>query len=140
MRLARADDVAELVRLEEELFGVDAWSRELVLAELTGPGRWFVVTDDLSGYAVVWCSGEVADLLRIGVRPDARRRGLASALLRDVVERAGAQRVMLEVSARNEAALAFYESWGFRRLHLRPRYYRDGSDAVVLMGSADHRR
>ena len=40
--------------------------------------------------------------------------------------------MMLEVSAANEAALAFYLRRGFARISTRPRYYRDGSDALVL--------
>ena len=40
--------------------------------------------------------------------------------------------MMLEVSAGNEAAIAFYVRRGFAELAPRPRYYRDGADALVL--------
>jgi ribosomal-protein-alanine N-acetyltransferase len=40
--------------------------------------------------------------------------------------------MLLEVSERNEAAVAFYTAHGFSRIDVRPRYYRDGSDALVL--------
>ena len=133
IRLANADDLPALVALERELFGVDAWDDGAVRAELTGPGRRFVVTEDLTGYAVSLTVGDVADLLRIGVAPQARRRGLAAALLDDLLLHAGdADRMLLEVSAANRDALAFYESRGFTRIHVRRRYYRDGSDALVL--------
>ena len=32
----------------------------------------------------------------------------------------------------NEGALAFYAAQGFVELDRRPRYYRDGADAIVL--------
>jgi ribosomal protein S18 acetylase RimI-like enzyme len=40
--------------------------------------------------------------------------------------------MLLEVSAGNAAALAFYAAAGFVQIDRRPRYYRDGSDAIVL--------
>jgi ribosomal protein S18 acetylase RimI-like enzyme len=40
--------------------------------------------------------------------------------------------MLLEVSSENSAALAFYERSGFTEIDRRPRYYRDGSDAIVM--------
>ena len=47
----------------------------------------------------------------------------------------GASRVLLEVSAVNSAALAFYADTDFVEIDRRRRYYRDGSDAVVMRRS-----
>jgi ribosomal protein S18 acetylase RimI-like enzyme len=72
------------------------------------------------------------------VRPDRRRRGLAGRLLDHAVRVArddGAGRMLLEVSAANEAAVGFYAAHGFARIDVRRRYYRDGSDALVLARS-----
>jgi len=44
----------------------------------------------------------------------------------------GARRLLLEVSAENEVALRFYATAGFAEIDRRRRYYRDGSDALVL--------
>ncbi|MDN7120043.1 GNAT family N-acetyltransferase [Nocardioides sp. ChNu-153] len=142
LRIARPADVPRLVALEAALFGVDAWSADLVADELTGPGRTVVVAagdvtagDAIVGYAVLGVAGDVADLLRIGVAPEARRTGVATALLAavlDVARQAGAERLLLEVAAGNAGAVAFYAHAGFAEIHRRPRYYRDGSDALVL--------
>jgi ribosomal protein S18 acetylase RimI-like enzyme len=40
--------------------------------------------------------------------------------------------MLLEVSALNDGALAFYAAEGWAQLDRRPGYYRDGSDARVL--------
>ena len=45
---------------------------------------------------------------------------------------ARAVQMLLEVSAANPDALAFYAATGFVEIDRRPRYYRDGSDALVL--------
>ena len=86
IRPASLADLPALVALEQELFGADAWSEGLIREEIEGPGRRFVVTDDLSGYAVTMTAGDIVDLLRIGVRPGARRSGVASRLLEELRE------------------------------------------------------
>ena len=138
IRPAAATDVPALIALESGLFGPDAWSEASLRSELDGPGRRAVVLDEgegVVGYAVTLLVGDVVDLQRIGVRPDQQRRGLAGLLLADVLAAAragGADRMLLEVSAANEAAVAFYAARGFTRIDVRRAYYRDGTDALVL--------
>jgi ribosomal-protein-alanine N-acetyltransferase len=91
--------------------------------------------DRLVGYAVASVVPDVVELQRIAVDPASRRSGVATALLEDVVDlavAAGAVRILLEVREDNHGALAFYGGTGFRELDRRPRYYRDGSAAVVM--------
>ncbi len=133
IRGATADDAAGIARLELALFDVDAWSAEQVGDELTGPGRaaWVAVDGPVVGYAVTLLVDDVVDLLRIAVDPGHRRRGLAGQLLAAALSRP-ASRMLLEVSASNTDALAFYAAYGFEEIHRRARYYRDGTDALVL--------
>ena len=52
-----------------------------------------------------------------------------------MVDRAAAghaDRLLLEVRETNADALAFYAAGGFVEVDRRPRYYRDGSTAIVL--------
>ena len=136
-RPAAPDDLAALVALDAELFGPDAWSAASFEGSLahtivgpTGQG-----TGTLDGYAVLTVAGDVGDLQRIGVRRGARRVGLATALLDDALGSArgqGADRVLVEVSEANPGARGFYAASGFGELDRRRRYYRDGTDALVL--------
>ncbi|WP_141015653.1 ribosomal protein S18-alanine N-acetyltransferase [Nocardioides sambongensis] len=141
LRPAVPDDVAAVARVDAEAFGADAWSatllRDLVDADLARGELVLAVAADggLLGYAVLSAVGEDAELQRIAVLPAARRRGVAGALLaagRDRVRRAGATRLLLEVRADNAAALALYAGEGFAEIGRRPRYYRDGTTAVIL--------
>ena len=124
--------------LERALFGAEAWDEAALRAELDGPGRRFVVahldgTDEVVGYAVSMSLGDVVDLQRVAVRTDAQRGGVATALLDDLLEHPGeADRMLLEVSAANRGAIAFYARAGFSRIDVRARYYRDGSAAIVM--------
>ena len=129
VRPATAADVDALAGLESDLFGADAWSRASVGAEVTA-GRVLVADDGgIAGYVVTLAAGDVLDLMRIAVRPDRRRHGLAHTLL----EAASTdRRMLLEVSERNVGAIAFYAAEGFTEIARRDRYYRDGSAAVVM--------
>lgn len=40
--------------------------------------------------------------------------------------------IWLEVSVLNIPAIALYKKLGFKPVHVRPRYYSDGSDATVM--------
>jgi len=79
-----------------------------------------------------------AEILTIGVVPEARRAGLARALIDDLARRARrkhARRIVLEVASDNFAAIRLYESKGFTLLGERPAYYRRARgkvDAYIL--------
>ena len=136
IRTATPADATDLLALEQELFGVDAWTAQAIQEELGGPGRRFVVAESdagIEGYAVTMAAGDIVDLLRIAVRPSSRRQGLASQLLDAVLEDTeSASRMLLEVSVSNSDALAFYVARQFSVIDVRPHYYRDGSEALVM--------
>jgi ribosomal-protein-alanine N-acetyltransferase len=140
IRRAGSADTDAIVALETDCQGVDAWSEGLVRDGIDGglpTIRYLVAEVDgrVVGYAVASYAGDVAELQRIGVEPSARRSGVATALLDEVVAEApttGADRLLLEVREDNAGALAFYADHGFIEIDRRPRYYRDGTTAVVL--------
>jgi ribosomal-protein-alanine acetyltransferase len=141
LRPATVDDVPALAALEHKLFGPEGWSADATTEELTSSDRGAVVACDADGsvvgYAVVRRSDDLLDLHRIAVGAEHRRAGVARALLdelRRVGRESGASQMLLEVSAANTGALGFYAAEGFVQIDRRPRYYRDGSDAVVMRG------
>jgi [ribosomal protein S18]-alanine N-acetyltransferase len=126
-------DLAEVAGLERDLFGEEAWSPTLLAPLLFGSGGTCMVAEDdgvVVGYAVASAAGDAIDLQRLGVRAEHRRHGVAHALVTETL--AADERVLLEVRAGNAGAIAFYEAEGFAEIARRVRYYRDGSDAVVM--------
>ena len=77
-----------------------------------------------------------ADLLTIATVPRARRRGLAAAMLRELIglaRAAGCRAVLLEVRVSNDAARALYTRHGFTAAGQRRRYYpAPVEDALVM--------
>ncbi|MGN9841152.1 N-acetyltransferase family protein [Nonomuraea sp. H19] len=87
------------------------------------PGRW-LTPDGLAGAWIAVEAGAVlghvaltrdAEVTRLFVAPGARGRGLAGQLL-DTVRAAVRTPLKLEVSSEGEAAIAFYERSGWRRV------------------------
>lgn len=102
--------------LAEELAALDEAVRSeiVLLAERDGTAV---------GLAVAAIRGPQLGFLDVlYVRPQARREGVAAALLRETATRVrerGAAMLELDVLASNETALAVYEHWGMRPVELR---------------------
>lgn len=138
VRAATADDLDAVVVLEVDNLGDDAWSVGLLEEGLAGrvPTVHYLVAEvdgAVAGHAVVSLAGDIAELQRIAVTPGARRTGVASALLdASLALSQEADRMLLEVRADNAGALGFYAARGFVEVDRRPKYYKDGSTAVVM--------
>jgi len=77
--------------------------------------------------------GHVKDL---AVRPDQRRGGVATALLKralSVLAAAGSESAKLEVRADNDGAIRLYRRFGFEHRKTIPNYYSNGEDALVMV-------
>lgn len=134
---ADLDCIAQL----EELAFQDPWPREMLAYELAHPHAVLLVASRAPGeppaaYAAFRHAVGEAELLRVGVDPQCRRRGLARALLVEGLERLrrlDVQLCFLEVRVDNKPALDLYESLGFCCTGHRKGYYRDGTDALIFV-------
>ena len=136
-----SSDSDTIIRLEQSLFGSDAWSPEVVTAELSHPAsHYMALVDDhqVVGYGGLRSPspGAAGDIQTLAVHPDYRGAGWGRKLLTELLDIAARRRVpeiFLEVRADNDAARALYGSCGFREIDRRPGYYQpDGVDAIVM--------
>jgi ribosomal-protein-alanine N-acetyltransferase len=116
-------------------------TRESLLAS---PGMWASIAwtkpagaRAAAGFAIARSIAGEAEIVSLGVRPDARRRGIGTALLADTLCRAvalGAAAVYLEVAEDNAGAIALYRGAGFEVTGRRPEYYpRKSSPHVAAL-------
>ena len=87
------------------------------------------------GYIYGRATLDEAELWRIAVADELRRQGWAARLFRafrDTAWLRGAERLFLEVSARNRPAIAFYRAMGFAEIGRRRAYYGPAEDAVLM--------
>jgi ribosomal protein S18 acetylase RimI-like enzyme len=141
VRDARTDELDELARLLAEVYGAfrahlpaDAWERyigeivdvrsrlgdaELIVAEDAGRLVGTIgFHPDASRSAIERWPAGWASIRTLGVRAEARRRGVGTALARECVQRAqarGAKAIGLHTAAHMAAATHLYERLGFRR-------------------------
>lgn len=134
---ASLDDVDDLARLEAACLP-DPWTRgdlDLYLGSGAIVGYRLLAASggEALGYALFQLLPGEVELLRIGIVPGARGRGLGRRLLAAALDRlraGGRPLCHLEVRASNRAARALYQSLGFRLVGQRRGYYPDGEDAV----------
>lgn len=103
-------------------------------------GAWVAVsgeTDaDVCGFAIASAAAGEAELESVVVAEAFRRRGVGRGLLAEVMRWGrdiGAERLLLEVRASNEAARAMYVRAGFQEDGVRRRYYRNPEEDAVLL-------
>lgn len=133
--------IEALMPYEREMFGAEAWTRTGYRDELADRRhRTYLVAESDAGVLLGWAGVRVvadeAEVLTVGVIPDARRTGLARRLLAGLLDAArarGVRDVFLEVRVDNDAARALYRSEGFTDVGVRRGYYEHGRvDAVVM--------
>jgi ribosomal-protein-alanine N-acetyltransferase len=95
--------------------------------------------EDRSGRVVGFASARLlhdeVHIIRLAVEDAHRRSGIATRLLDALLDWAdgtGAVAVLLEVRAGNDGARTLYTKAGFVADGVRPRYYPDGEDALLL--------
>ena len=141
-------DLPAVVAIERRTFTAP-WSLPMFVLELSKPtgiclaavaaranerDRSTEQPPELVGYLICARYGDAWHIMNIAVDPDRRRLGIGRALLEALISRASPDAsYTLEVRVSNTAAIALYESYGFREVGTRRRYYADnGEDAVIM--------
>ena len=134
-------DIAAVLELEHELFGEEAWSRQMLAGELARQpqSRHYLVAEDqgvVAGYAGLLAAGTQGDVLTLAVAGDRWGQGTGSALLEALLAEAarrGCTEVFLEVRADNTRAQQLYLRYGFTKIGIRRGYYQPSdTDALVM--------
>ncbi len=137
------EDASHIAALEDDSMGSDAWSVTSVLDELGRRDRiWWVAEDAerLVGYGGALVVGGDAQILKVCVDGAYRRCGIGIEIMSRVAYDAkclAATTASLEVRLGNKGAQAFYERCGFIHEGVRPHYYSDGEDAVIMRADLD---
>jgi ribosomal-protein-alanine N-acetyltransferase len=139
-----ADDLAYVAALERQIHAVPWTLGNFRDALASG---YFALVGEREGrivaFGVLMLAPGEAQVLNVSVVPDQRRSGLGRELLRRllaVARAGGAEQCFLEVRVSNTAAIALYESEGFRPVARREGYYpatanAPKEDALVLRGA-----
>lgn len=138
-RRSRPDDAIGISALELEYFS-DPWSeRDICSVISTEGGMCFSAIDDdgnIAAYVIARLIAPEAEIYRVAVRMDKRRRGIGYRLLDYAIktERGrGLESVFLEVRESNVPARNLYRSHGFCEIGERKNYYHNPTENAVIM-------
>lgn len=137
IRTMEASDVSRVAEIERACFSVP-WTEKMLSEELSAERSVYRVAEengDVVGYMGFYRVADEGNITNIAVLPEHRRKGIAHALLSSFVTMAkeeGLAFLTLEVRKSNEAAIRLYESFGFEKVGVRPRYYDNTEDAVLM--------
>ena len=133
-----AHHVPAIAALETQCFS-DPWSESAIAPELQNPlSLWLVAEQNRAvlGYVGSQMVPPEADMMNIAVAPEARRQGIAEALVLALIrtlDECGVTSLTLEVRVSNLPARTLYEKLGFAAVGLRKNYYfHPKEDACIL--------
>lgn len=129
------DDICEI---ENNSF-TTPWSKKSFEDELKNINAfYFVATKEEKGIGYVggWIVADQYDINNIAVLPCFRQCGIASALLKRLIDFCKEKKltqITLEVRESNAPAKALYKRFGFKEIGSRKKYYSDtGEDAIIM--------
>jgi ribosomal-protein-alanine N-acetyltransferase len=135
--------IEELLPIEIDLFGKEAWSAAMFWNELANGHHYLVATEEdgsVLGYAGLAIGQDEAWVNNIAVRRDAQQRGIGRTLLEALLAEAarrGTRKTLLEVAVDNQPAQKLYATYDFEPVGIRRGYYQPSyTDALVMMRSA----
>ena len=137
LSLSHLDDIMEI---EEGCYGAHHWSRDSFIGELNNNCAKYLtaINDDgkCVGYMGVWRIFDEAHVTNLAVHPRFQKKGIAHLLILSSLDLCYQDKIKfmtLEVRKSNERAKKLYESFGFKSLGMRKKYYQDnGEDAIIM--------
>ena len=121
----------KLANLHKKCFPTKPWSAD-DFRDLKQSGCEIIMSEN--GFIVYRIAVDEAEIITIGVNPEKRRQGIASAMIGIIeknIKNQGVKKIFLEVASTNIPAKKLYENMGFKMVGLRPKYY-DGVDAILM--------
>lgn len=130
-------DLNALRHLEQVCFPKDGWPLLDLIGVLTYPNivrLKAVVADKMVGFIAGNRreEGYLGWIATIGVLPNYRRQGIATALILECERLLNTAVVRLNVRRSNTQAISLYKQLGYIQISTWPGYYSDGEEALIF--------
>lgn len=133
----RRRHLRSVLRIERQVYP-RPWTIGVFTSEITNPERCYVVArvgSTLVGYGGMLFSADDAHVANVAVDPRWHRHKIGTRLLLTMARFArdhGYRNLTLEVRVSNVGAQAMYRRFGLAPAGIRPRYYENTEDAIVM--------
>tara|TARA_B100000214_G_scaffold365049_1_gene332353 strand:+ start:303 stop:770 length:468 start_codon:yes stop_codon:yes gene_type:complete len=137
IRKATLEDLDCIFSIEKKAFGNDHWSFDMIKNELINEPNSITWIVQKNRIVVAYCMIRIIDkeihMMNIAVKPELQDLGIGRLLIEHFLNSIPYKSsVFLEVKKGNFPAINLYSSFGFEKISIRKKYYRDGSDAFVM--------
>ena len=137
IRRGKREDLDSIFSIERKVFGDNHWSLNMVKSELVNTPYGITWVLLKSKIIVAYCMTQNFDrdihIINMAVAPGIQGVGVGKMLIEHLLNTIPYKSsVFLEVKKGNFPAINLYSSFGFDKIGIRKKYYRDGSDAVVM--------
>ncbi|MFN4012276.1 MAG: ribosomal protein S18-alanine N-acetyltransferase [Aquificaceae bacterium] len=138
VREMQPSDLREVLKINEECFNSDAWSKKAFEKEFSLDYSYkFVLEEEgeIIGYVVVWQVYDEATIMSIAIKKEKWGKGYGKRLMEFIIGyfKGRVKRLVLDVRRSNIRAIRLYQSFGFKIVSERRGYYSDGEDAFQMM-------
>jgi ribosomal-protein-alanine N-acetyltransferase len=139
IRKMTPEDAALVSEIERKCFSTP-WSSQGFLDALAQECTVFLVAEEsnevIAGYVGMYVSLDEGEITNVAVKSDLRGKGIAKALLKELLSYANAHgitRIVLEVRMSNAAAIGLYEGFGFEIIGTRKGFYEFPREDAHIM-------
>lgn len=116
----------------------DFWTPSILKSELLNPNSKYIVakdTNEIVGFGGIWKAVDEMHITNIVVKKTYRGRKIGGIILSELIKlsiKDNVKLITLEVNTKNIVAIKLYESYGFKKVGLRKKYYNNKEDAIIM--------
>lgn len=140
IRFARASDLPKLVVLQKQAYhGFIAWGLPQLKKDwYQNPYAVYLIIEiesKIVGAIFGRMRAKTSHISHLMVVPEYQQKGIGRMMLKvweNIMMQQDVQKITLEVSERNDGAIAFYHTMGFQCVKKTPHYYRYSEAALIM--------
>ncbi|MCQ2794884.1 MAG: ribosomal protein S18-alanine N-acetyltransferase [Bacilli bacterium] len=143
IRFMKKEDLANIIKIEDASFKDGHYSKDQLLYEhKENPFAKILVNEEnkvINGFLIYMVTFNSATIIQIAVNPKDRHNGIATKLLKAMDKEllkqgyGKVENVTLEVRSTNKNAIKLYSKSGYKKNHIKKKYYDNGDDAIYMM-------
>ncbi len=133
-------DIEEISSLEEKIFGIDAFSKDLLKKLLKNKLLFIKLVDEtekILGFAIsIEGVKNRANIINLLIREEYQHQGLGSLLLKrtlkEIKNKNKFKSIILNVKTDNDVAIHLYQKYGFKVIKIINNYYESGASSNLM--------
>ncbi|MDO5563628.1 MAG: ribosomal protein S18-alanine N-acetyltransferase [Eubacteriales bacterium] len=150
---AKKEDIDCIYEIEKENFTSDMWNKKSFYESIDSAYDTFWtyrdeeykeiynLNNDIIGYGIIRIIGNEAEILKICIRKECRKKKCAEILLNLMMItciQKTIQAIHLEVRESNKAAISLYEKHNFVKISERKNYFKEPTENAIIMEKTNY--